>query len=232
MNLRIQLSSLTVKALQRRLQRAYTMGDVRLVRRISVLLEVLQERQPVAALAAQWDISVACIYHWVTEFMHRRLDSLVYQRGGGRRAKLTESQKQRLCELLDEGPQAAGLSPEYGACWSSLAIQALIEQEFGVLYSRFYVCTLLRNWGYSYQKAAFVSDHFDEEGRRLWLEETWPALLAEAKRRGALILFGDEASFAQWGSLSYTWARRGQTPRVKTSGKRKAYKVGCPLGGA
>ena len=40
-----------------------------------------------------------------------------------------------------------------------------------------------------------------------------------------MILFGDEASFAQWGSLSYTWSRKGQQPTVKTSGKRKAYKV-------
>jgi transposase len=40
-----------------------------------------------------------------------------------------------------------------------------------------------------------------------------------------LLLFGDEASFAQWGSLSYTWAPKGQQPEVPTSGKRKAYKV-------
>jgi transposase len=42
---------------------------------------------------------------------------------------------------------------------------------------------------------------------------------------GGLILFEDEASFAQWGSLSYTWARRGHQPEVPTSGKRKGYKV-------
>ena len=40
-----------------------------------------------------------------------------------------------------------------------------------------------------------------------------------------MILFEDEASFAQWGSLSYTWARRGHQPEVPTSGKRKGYKV-------
>ena len=40
-----------------------------------------------------------------------------------------------------------------------------------------------------------------------------------------MLLFGDEASFAQWGSLAYTWAPRGQQPLVKTGGKRKGYKV-------
>jgi hypothetical protein len=31
--------------------------------------------------------------------------------------------------------------------------------------------------------------------------------------------------FPQGGTLTYTWARRGQQPQGKTSGKRKGYKV-------
>lgn len=41
----------------------------------------------------------------------------------------------------------------------------------------------------------------------------------------AWLFFGDEASFPQWGSLGYTWAPKGEQPVVKTTGKRKAYKV-------
>lgn len=70
-----------------------------------------------------------------------------------------------------------------------------------------------------------MSDHLNEAARRVWLEQTWPTILRLAQQRRALILFGDEASFAQWGSLSYTWAPKGQQPTVKTSGKRKASKV-------
>src|SRR5439155_13273721 len=93
------------------------------------------------------------------------------------------------------------------------------------LYNRHYVCTLLHNLGFSFQKARFVSDHLDAAKRLAWLEEKWPAIFRAATRRQGLILFEDEASFAQWGSLSYTWARRGQQPEVPTSGKRKGYKV-------
>ena len=71
----------------------------------------------------------------------------------------------------------------------------------------------------------FVSDHLDEAKRLTWLNETWPTLLAQAQAARGLLLFGDEASFAQWGSLGYTWARIGQQPLIKTTGKRKAYKV-------
>ncbi len=94
-----------------------------------------------------------------------------------------------------------------------------------MLYSVQYVSELLRNLGFSYQKARFVSDHLDEVRRQRWHTHEWPAILAAARRQGALLLFGDEASFAQWGSLAYTWAPRGQQPVVKTGGKRKGYKV-------
>jgi len=49
--------------------------------------------------------------------------------------------------------------------------------------------------------------------------------LEQAKQLGASVYFGDEASFALWGSLSYTWGRRGHQPLVKTTGLRKGYKV-------
>ena len=88
-----------------------------------------------------------------------------------------------------------------------------------------YLSELLRNLGFSYQKARFVSDHLNDEKRAEWLTATWPAILAAARRTGALLLFGDEASFAQWGSLAYTWAVRRQQPVVKTGDKRKGYKV-------
>ena len=117
--------------------------------------------------------------------------------------------------------EAAGFDT---ACWSALLLRQLIRREFWVLYNRYYVCELLRNLGYSFQKAQFVSDHLDEARRQAWLTQEWPQILRR-ERGSAWILFGDEASFPQWGSLSYTWARRGQTPTVKTTGKRKAYKT-------
>ena len=94
--------------------------------------------------------------------------------------------------------------PTTTGCWHSALIQALILHEFGVLYSIHYVSELLRNLGFSYQKARFVSDHLNHEKRQTWLNETWASIVQTARRKGALLLFADEASFAQWGSLGYT----------------------------
>jgi transposase len=221
-SIRIQCSRATVKDLHSRLQHAYRRDDVRLVRRITVVIDLLVHHVPVDVLQERWGLSISCLYQWRQDFLLRGLDSLVYHQSGGRRPKLTPKQKKRLVELIEAGPLVVGCET---ACWNSVLIRVLIWREFGVLYNCQYVCTLLHNLGFSFQKARFVSDHLDAAKRLAWLAEKWPAILRTAKRRGGLILFEDEASFAQWGSLSYTWARRGRQPEVPTSGKRKGYKV-------
>jgi transposase len=220
--IRIQLSRATVKDLHRRLQHAYRRDDVRVVRRTTVLIDLLVHHVPVVVVCERWGLSSACIYGWQKAFLLRGLDSLVYGHGGGRHPKLSPKQKPRLVELIDAGPLVVGCET---ACWTSVLIRVLIWREFGVLYNCQYVCTLLHNLGFSFQKARFVSDHLDAARRQYWLQQEWPRILRAAQRQKGLILFEDEASFAQWGSLSYTWARRGQQPEVKTSGKRKGYKV-------
>src|SRR6266852_2418692 len=220
--IRIQVSSATVKALHISLQQAYIKDDVRLVRRTTVLIDLLVHHVPMAVLCERWRLSASCLYDWQRAFLLHGLDSLVYRHGGGRPEKLTPKQKKRLVELIEAGPLAVGCET---ACWDAVLIRVLIWREFGVLYNRHYVCTLLHNLGFSFQKARFVSDHLDAAKRLVWLQDTWPAIVRAAKRCKGLILFEDEASFAQWGSLSYTWARRGHQPEVPTSGKRKGYKV-------
>ena len=57
------------------------------------------------------------------------------------------------------------------------------------------------------------------------MKKEFPKILRQAQQLDAPVYFGDEASFALWGSLSYTWARKGHQPQVKTTGLRKGYKV-------
>jgi transposase len=218
---KVRLTGATIKALEQVLRQGYRDGDVRVLRRVQALLEVGAGR-PVPLVAERLGLDETTVYGWLHAFLVDGLATLRYGRAPGRPSKLTPSQKHRLCALIEAGPLAAGYP---SGCWSMLFLQDLIQREFGRLYNHHHLATLVRNLGFSYQKARFVSDHLDPERRRIWREETWPAILAEAQRRGALLLFGDEASFAQWGSLSYTWARRGRQPTVPTCGKRKALKV-------
>jgi transposase len=211
----------TVKTLNDNLQAAFRTGNLPQLKRISALL-MLADHHPIATIVQRLSVGRSTVYSWLHAFVLNRFASLQLRKPTGRPAKLTSTQKQRLAALITAGPEAAGYTT---GCWHSALIQALILREFGVLYSVHYVSELLRNLGFSYQKARFVSDHLNDEKRAEWLSKTWPSIVQTARRKGALLLFGDEASFAQWGSLGYTWAVRGQQPQVKTGGKRKGYKV-------
>ncbi len=217
----IAFSRPTVKTLAQELQAALRLGDGRRSRHISALL-MLADGHPVDTVIERLGVARSTVYAWVRAFLLDRWASLRRRSSPGRPPKLTPTHKQRLYDLVTAGPEAAGYQT---GCWNSALLQDLIQREFGVLYNLHYLAELLGNLGFSYQKARFLSDHLNEEKRREWLSETWPTLIEVARRTGALLLFGDEASFAQWGSLAYTWAPRGQQPVVKTGGKRKGYKV-------
>jgi len=221
MQIRLTLSNRTRQTLLHRLYQAYAGGNIRLIRRVHCLL-YLAEGKTVAEVARVLNLGEQTVYDYVRTFLLRGLRSLNYKRPSGRPPKLTQTQRKELGKLIDAGPEKAGYE---SGCWTAVLIQDLIEKRFGVVYHPLYVAELLKNMGFSYQKGRFESDYLDKAARAAWMAEQWPAILRLAQKKHALILFGDEASFAQWGSLSYTWARTGHQPTVKTSGKRKAYKV-------
>jgi transposase len=218
---RIALTDETRKAVAARLQQAYGNHATRLVRRIHALLG-LAEGQSVFEVSQLLGIGEQTVRDWLHAFVLYGAGSLFYRPRPGRPPKLTDAQRRELRQLLVDGPEAAGYA---SACWTAGMIADLIRLRFKIDYAPRYVCHLLDRLGFSYQKGKFTADHLDDEAALLWLEETWPQILARAREKHAVILFGDEASFAQWGSLGYTWALKGIQPTVKTSGIRKAYRA-------
>jgi transposase len=217
----IRLTPFMRQQLSHRLPQAYASGSLRLVKRLHALLAIA-DGMAVSEVADLLALGEQTVRDYRNQFLWKGVASLVYKRPPGRPSKLTKTQRQELAHVIKAGPQTAGYT---SGCWNTPMIQDLIYRRFGVEYHPHYICTLLHNLGFSYQKARFVSDHLSEAQRLAWRQTRWPRILRQARQRKALLLFGDEASFAQWGSLSYTWAPTGQPPEVPTSGKRKAYKV-------
>jgi transposase len=220
-SVRFTISTQYRKGVERQLKTARQLGRLRQVHYLLAILAVM-DGQSFAEVAVVLRVHEKTVAAWVRMFCCDGIKGAPRQKPTGRPPKLTPTQKAALAQLIDEGPVRAGFS---GACWRSPMIQQVIYDRFGVFYNVFYIAQLLKNLGLSYQKAAFVSDHLDVAKRTTWCTTTWPHILRLAKEGKALLLFGDEASFPQWGTLTYTWARRGQQPQVKTAGKRNGYKV-------
>src|SRR5438874_9740234 len=98
----------------------------------------------------------------------------------------------------------------------------LSQHRFGVASHPHSRATLLHNLGFSSQKARLVSDHLNEAKRLAWRRTTWPTILHHARQRKALLLFGDAASFAQWGSRSSPGPPQASNPQCPPVARAKA----------
>ncbi len=225
--MRITFGNATVKRLESERALAERLNHLRLFKITECLLRI-QRGDVFGDIAQGLHISLRTVYNWLDLLIRRRFAWLCghHFAGRGRKAKLNAEQLEHLYEVIDKGPLEAGFTC---GVWTSSMIAVLIEREFGVTYNPRYLCRLLHQIGITYQQAAFVSAKVDDDEhqgkRQEWDRKTWPSILKRARQLGAVILFGDEVSFAQWGSLFRTWAPRGKQPLVRTSGKRKGMKV-------
>lgn len=218
----LTLSNKQRKNLNEGLKAAERAGKVSWCKRYMAILALDQREATIEQVAHTLQVAAVTVLSWVKQFLLCGADGLMPATSPGRPPKLTDQQRKELADMIDRGPADVGF---VGNCWRSPMIRQLILTLYAVSYSVKYIPELLDELGFSFQKGRFASDHLDEERRKEWLEKTFPQILKLAREKNARIWFEDEASFPQWGSLGYTWARKGQQPTIETCGKRKGYKV-------
>ena len=221
LNFHLIITNKNINALHKKLDEARRKGDLKTVNRITSVLSV-GSGYDVKTVAEIMNVSFNTVYDWLKKYLAEGVSGLVNKKKIGRPSKLTKTNRKKIISIIEKSPEDCGFS---GSCWRSPMIQELILRKFNVFYSAKYIAELLKSWNLSYQKAKFVAAGRNDEKRDEWLNNTWGTILKDAKKINAYILFGDEASFPQWGTLSYTWAKKGSQPVIKTSGNRRAYKI-------
>jgi len=223
--MKIKFNNHTIRRFEKSIQKASELNNFRLFKIAKAFLMLANDKS-IADIAIFFNVSERTIYNWISKFMVERFTWILgfHYKGRGRKSKLSKNQKEKLYDIIVSGPEKS----DYDCgVWNSPMIAEVIWKEFKVTYNPRYLCRLLKKIGLSFQKGAFEADRTDdnEKKRKEWVDKTWPEILHKAKEKEAKILFGDEVSFAQWGSLSRTWAPIGKQPKIKTKGKRKGLKM-------
>ena len=106
------------------------------------------------------------------------------------------------------------------ALWTRSAIATVIYKKYGIRLSANSVGRLLAQLGITPQKPLWRAYQQGPERVRKWVEEEYPLITREARRRGAEIWFGDEAGLRSDYHAGTTWGRKGQTPVVPSMDAR------------
>jgi transposase len=191
--------------------------------------EALRKRAVQAVLDGMTQAEAARVFgvhrnavnRWVKRYRNGGWDALAQRRRGrrtGEPATLSPSRQQEVIALVRETtPDQLGL-PEF--LWTREAVAELITQRYGVRLARTTVGRYLRAWNFSPQKPQRRALEQNPAAVRRWLAETYPAIVAVAKREGGVVLWLDEMGVRSDAAAGRSWAPVGRTPVIKRTGKR------------
>jgi transposase len=161
------------------------------------------------------------VNRWVKRYRQGGWDGLSERRRGrrpGEQAALAEPQQQEVIALVrDATPDQLGLA---GFLWTREAVAELIARHSGRWLARTTVGAYLRGWGFSPQKPQRRALEQNPAAVRRWLVETYPAIRAQARREGGMVLWLDEMGVRSDAAAGRSWAPIGKTPVIKGTGKR------------
>jgi len=189
----------------------------------------LRKRAVQAVLGGMTQVEVARVFgvhpnavnRWIKRYREGGWAGLAERRRGrraGEQAALSESQQQEVITLVRETtPDELGLP---GFLWTRDAVAELIAQCYGVWLARTTAGRYLRGWGFSPQKPQRRALEQDPAAVRRWLDEEYPAICAQARQEGGVVLWLDEMGVRSDAAAGRSWAPVGQTPVIKRTGKR------------
>jgi transposase len=161
------------------------------------------------------------VNRWIKRYREGGFQGLAERRRGrrpGEQPALSAPQQQEVVALVRETtPDQLGLA---GFLWTREAIAELIAQRYGVWLARTTVGGYLRGWGFSPQKPQHRALEQNPVAVARWLDEEFPAIRAQARREGGVVLWLDEMGVRSDAAAGRSWAPVGQTPVIKRTGKR------------
>jgi len=162
--------------------------------------------------------SRASIYSWLSAYREGGIDALKAKKLEGRPTKLSGKHIRVLYRYI---ANKTPLQFKFAfALWTLALVRDLIRTKFGISLSEVSVGRLLRKLGLSPQKPLWRAYQQDPKKVEEYLREEFPRIKERAKKRKARIFFADEASIRSDYHSGTTWAPKGQTPVIRTTGAR------------
>ena len=158
------------------------------------------------------------IYEWLAKYREGGIDALRSRKAPGKVPKLNGKQLQQLYRTI-VGVDPRQLKFEF-ALWTRGMVRELIKRKFRVNLSEVSVGRLLKKLGLSPQRPQRKSYQQDEYLVFKWMAEDFKKIKNLAKKENAEIFFGDESTVRSDYHSGTTWAPKGKTPVVKTTGAR------------
>lgn len=181
-------------------------------------VEAVRKGEKPTVVARVLQVPLRTIFFWIALYRHGGYDALREGKREGRPRKVNAELMQWLYNAITLGDPR---QYQFKFClWTLGIVRTLLKQHHGIEMSKSGISRLLRHLGLSPQIPKYKSYRRDPQALRRYLEQTFPEVVREARRTGAVIYFVDEAAVRADDHRGTTWGVVGDTPVVEDSGDR------------
>lgn len=174
--------------------------------------------EPPSKVARILGVNESTLFGWLARYRQGGWDALDARKRGGRPPKLTAKM---LKWIYDTVTMKDPLQMKFPfALWTSRMVATIVMRKFKITLSKASVCRLLNQLGLTVQKPLWRAFQQDPQLVEQWLKKEYPRIRRLAKKLKAKIFFGDEAGIRSDFHSGTTWAVRGKTPVIRTTGAR------------
>jgi transposase len=159
-----------------------------------------------------------CIYRWLAQYRSGGIKALKAKKVTGRPPLLTSKQLRKLYLAIAEKNPLQYKLPF--VLWTVALVREVILKVFKVRMSEVSVWRTLKALGLTPQRPLRRAYQQDPIAVKKFVDEEYPEIKKRAKHYRATIYWGDEASIRSDYHSGTTWAPKGKTPIVKTTGAR------------
>ena len=178
------------------------------------------------------DISDFCgvhftvVYKWVRIYKQTGLEGLKKRKARGAEPKLNTEDKKQIISWLTKSAMEFGFETPL---WDCKRIQRMIKQELNKKIAISNLWKNLRRWNLTPQKPEKLALERNQRKVNLWVRKEWPKIEKHCQRWQAMLYFQDESSVSLVPVLGTTWAKKGETPKVKVTGNRGSIAVSSAI---
>jgi transposase len=206
-----------VKA-SRKKEKEPTANEQQRYERRRAVVEAVLRGEPIGVVARVFRVAMRSVFDWLSWYRQGGWHALKEGRRSGRPRKVSAEVMRWLYDAVTLGNP---LQYQFEFClWTLGIIREMLRREHGIELSKSSVSRLLAHLGLSPQRPLYKSYKQDPAALERYLKREFPELREEARRKGAVIFFVDEAAIRSDSHRGTTWGKIGTTPVVLDSGER------------
>lgn len=180
-------------------------------------IKLWKKKKSIDDIAGFCGVHFTAVYKWIRIYKQKGEGGLKRKKAKGAKPKLNKDDKKQIISWLKKSAMDFGFETPL---WDCKRIQLMIKQKLNKKISVSNLWENLRKWNLTPQKPEKEALEKNPKEVKKWLKEKWPKIEEHRRKWQAMLYFQDESSISLVPVLGKTWAKKGETPKVKVTGNR------------